>query len=110
MVKTGYILLELPLFRFSVSYDIFCLITKVGFIDYSPTQVFIAINTTEVGVETFSETRNSKLRIEKEQISTPLPVIAEKIPPRKPVRDKTPACQIPNIGIESNVILLCCLK
>ena len=72
--------------------------------------MFIAINTTEVGVETFSETRNSKLRIEKEQMSTPLPVIAEKIPPRKPVRDKTPACQIPNIGIESNVILLCCLK
>ena len=54
--------------------------------------------------------KRSALRIEKEQISTPLPVIAEKIPPRKPVRDKTPACQIPNIGIESNVILLCCLK
>ena len=90
-------------------FSIYCFILYI-LLDYSPTQVFIAINTTEVGVETFSETRNSKLRIEKEQISTPLPVIAEKIPPRKPVRDKTPACQIPNIGIESNVILLCCLK
>ena len=72
--------------------------------------MFIAINTTDVGVETFSETLNNKLRMENEQISTPLPVMAEKMPPRKPVSAKTTACHNPNIGIESNVNLLCCLK
>jgi len=40
--------------------------------------VLIAIRTTEVGVDTFSLTLNNKLRIENEQISTPLPVMAEK--------------------------------
>ena len=68
---------------------------------YIPTHVLIAINTIEVGVETFSLTLKSKLRIENEQISTPLPVIAEKIPPRKPVRSNTTAFQIPKFGIES---------
>ena len=65
---------------------------------------------TDVGVETFSLTLKSKLRIEKEQMSTPLPVIAENIPPRKPVAIKTTACQTPNMGMESNVNLLCCLE
>ena len=68
---------------------------------YLPTQVLIAINTIDVGVDTFSLTLNSKLSIENEQMSTPLPVMAEKIPPRKPVRVKTTACQIPKFGIES---------
>ena len=42
---------------------------------------------------------NNKLRIEKEHISTPLPVMAEKIPPQKPVKINVNACQIPKLGI-----------
>ena len=72
--------------------------------------MLIAIKTIEVGVDTFSLTLKSKLSMEKEQISTPLPVIAEKIPPRKPVRSKTTACQMPKLGMESYVFLLCSLK
>ena len=72
--------------------------------------MLIAIKTIEVGVDTFSLTLKSKLRMEKEQISTPLPVTAEKIPPRKPVKSKTTACQMPKLGIESYVFLLCSLK
>ena len=78
--------------------------------EYIPTHVLIAIKTIEVGVDTFSLTLKSKLRMEKEQISTPLPVIAEKIPPRKPVKSKTTACQMPKLGMESYVFLLCSLK
>ena len=95
-------------------------------------QVLIAIKTTEVGVETFSLTLqmikkilikimcffrkiflmylNNKLRMENEQISTPLPVIAEKMPPKNPVRVNTIPCHIPKFGTESKVLLLCCLK
>ena len=95
-------------------------------------QVLIAIKTTEVGVETFSLTLqiskniflikimcflvkyfmylNNKLRMENEQISTPLPVIAEKIPPKNPVRVNTIPCHTPKFGTESKVLLLCCLK
>ena len=72
--------------------------------------MLIAIKTIEVGVDTFSLTLKSKLRMEKEQISTPLPVTAEKIPPRKPVKSKTTACQMPKLGMESYVFLLCSLK
>ena len=51
-------------------------------------------------VKTFTSTHlNNKLRIEKEHISTPLPVMAEKIPPQKPVKIKVNACQIPKLGI-----------
>ena len=42
---------------------------------------------------------NNKLRIEKEHISTPLPVMAEKMPPQKPVKINVNACQIPKLGI-----------
>ena len=62
---------------------------------YLPTKLFIAINTIEVGVDIFSLILKSRLRIEKEQISTPLPVTPEKIPPRKPVKTKLTACQVP---------------
>ena len=53
---------------------------------------------------------NNKLRMENEQISTPLPVIAEKMPPKNPVRVNTIPCHIPKFGTESKVLLLCCLK
>ena len=43
-------------------------------VKYLPTKLFIAINTIEVGVDIFSLILKSRLRIEKEQISTPLPV------------------------------------
>ena len=52
---------------------------------YLPTHVLIAISTIEVGVETFSLIRKSRLRIENEQMSTPLPEIAENMPPINPV-------------------------
>ena len=114
-----------------IKYDSICTLLLSIIIHHLPTQVLIAIKTTEVGVETFSltlkNTRNtikeiscnliknglylkSKLRIEKEQISTPLPVMAEKIPPIKPVTIKTKACQIPKFCILSIVRRLCCLK
>ena len=64
-------------------------------VKYLPTKLFIAINTIEVGVDIFSLILKSRLRIEKEQISTPLPVTPEKIPPRKPVKTKLTACQVP---------------
>lgn len=70
----------------------------------------MAINTIEVGVETFSLIRNNKLSIENEQISTPLPEIAENMPPMKPVIVKMKACPRPKLGIESKVLRLCCLK
>ena len=72
--------------------------------------MLIAIKTIEVGVDTFSLTLKSKLSTEKEHISTPLPVIAEKIPPRKPVKSRTTACQMPKLGMESYVFLLCSLQ
>ena len=95
---------------------------------YLPKTVLIAMRTIEVGVETFSlilchkyvhlnliETRtvqnlNRRERIEKEQISTPLPAIALNIPPRNPTKRRTTACQTPNFTIESKVFLLCSLK
>ena len=48
------------------------LLKEIGL--YLPTKLFIAINTMEVGVDIFSLILKSRLRIEKEQISTPLPV------------------------------------
>ena len=50
----------------------------------NPTQVLIAIRTTDVGVATFSLTLNNKHRTEKEQISTPLPAKALNAPPTIP--------------------------
>ena len=50
----------------------------------NPTQVLIAIRTTDVGVATFSLTLNNKHRTEKEQISTPLPAKALNAPPTMP--------------------------
>ena len=50
---------------------------------FLPTHVLIAISTTDVGVETFSEILNNRLRMEKEQMSTPLPAMALKMPPWK---------------------------
>ena len=70
----------------------------------------MAMSTIEVGVETFSLIRNNRLRIENEQISTPLPEIAENMPPMKPVIVKMKACPRPKLGIESKVLRLCCLK
>ena len=50
----------------------------------NPTQVFIAMSTIDVGVATFSLILNKIHRIENEQISTPLPVHALKVPPMTP--------------------------
>ena len=50
----------------------------------NPTQVLIAIRTTDVGVATFSLTLNNKHSTEKEQISTPLPAKALNAPPTMP--------------------------
>ena len=47
--------------------------------------------------------------MENEQMSTPLPAMAEKMPPKKPVMVKTKACQIPKWGTVSKVLRLCCL-
>ena len=43
----------------------------------------------------------SKLRTEKEQMSVPLPQMAVKMPPKKPVQRRTMACQTPKLGMES---------
>ena len=50
----------------------------------NPTQVFIAMSTIDVGVATFSLILNKMHKIENEQISTPLPVHALKVPPITP--------------------------
>merc|ERR1712226_32569 len=65
------------------------------------------MRTTDVGVETSSLTLNSKLRTEKEQMSTPDPAIALKMPPIKPTTGRTEACHTPKLGIESKVFRLC---
>ena len=52
----------------------------------NPTQVLIAIRTTDVGVATFSLTLNNRHSTEKEQISTPLPAKALNAPPTVPER------------------------
>lgn len=54
-------------------------------------QVFIAINTTLVGVAVFSETLNNNVNIANEQISIPLPAIPENIPPKNPPDNRTSA-------------------
>jgi hypothetical protein len=43
-------------------------------------------------------------------MSTPLPAMAVKLPPTKPVRKRTAACQNPKSGMVSNVFRLCCLS
>ena len=48
-------------------------------------------------------------RTEVEQMSTPLPAMAVKLPPTKPVMKRTTACQSPKSGMVSNVLRLCCL-
>lgn len=53
---------------------------------------------------------NSKLRTDVEQMSTPLPANPENVPPMKPVKIKTTACQTPKSGISLKVFRLCCLK
>ena len=45
-----------------------------------------------------------------EQISTPDPAMAVKLPPMNPVTNSKKACQMPKSGILSNVFRLCCLK
>ena len=97
---------------------------------FSPNIVLIAMRTTEVGVETFSlilnitschrrsngyratepACLNRRERTEKEQISTPLPAMALKIPPRNPTNRSTTACHQPKFTMESNVFLLCSLQ
>ena len=97
---------------------------------FSPNIVLIAMRTTEVGVETFSlilnitschrrsngyratepACLNRRERTEKEQISTPLPAMALKIPPRNPTNSSTTACHQPKFTMESNVFLLCSLQ
>jgi len=42
--------------------------------------------------------------MEKEQMSTPLPAMAVKIPPTNPVNSKTIICQGPKFWIESKVL------
>ena len=51
----------------------------------NPTHVLIAIKTIDVGVATFSLILNKIHKIEKEQMSTPLPVHALKTPPIIPM-------------------------
>ena len=53
--------------------------------------------------------RKRRLRTENEQMSTPDPAIALKIPPTNPVRTKTNPFHIRKSGIESNVFRLYCL-
>lgn len=53
---------------------------------------------------------NSRLRMENEQMSTPLPAMALKMPPTNPVRVKPMPWRIPKLGMESKVLRLCCLK
>ena len=97
---------------------------------FSPNIVLIAMRTTEVGVETFSlilnitschrrsngyratepACLNRRERTEKEQMSTPLPAMALKIPPRNPTNRSTTACHQPKFTMESNVFLLCSLQ
>ena len=57
----------------------------ISCLQYSPTQVLIAIRTTDVGVATFSLILNSKHKTENEHISTPLPARALNVPPMKPI-------------------------
>ena len=66
------------------------------------------LNDSKVIQKRFKIYLNRRLRIENEQISTPLPAIAEKMPPKKPVKVKTKACQIPKLGTASKVRRLCC--
>jgi len=51
----------------------------------------------------------SKLRIEKEQMSTPLPAIAVKMPPVNPVVVNTKTFHRHMFGMESYVLRLYCL-
>ncbi len=64
---------------------------------------------TEVGVATFSDTLKSSVRKENEQMSTPEPAMALKLPPTKPMAVSTTACHTPKFGMESYVLRLCCL-
>ncbi len=54
--------------------------------------VLMAMSTTDVGVVIFSLTLKRRLRMENEQMSTPEPAMALKMPPRKPVMVNTSAC------------------
>lgn len=51
---------------------------------------------------------NDKMAVE--QMSTPLPAMAVKLPPMKPVIKSMKACQMPKSGMVSKVLRLCCLK
>ena len=53
----------------------------------NPTHVLIAIKTIDVGVATFSLILNKIHKIEKEQMSTPLPVQALNVPPIIPINN-----------------------
>ena len=68
------------------------------------------IITTEVGVEIFSLTLNNKHRMEKEQMSTPDPVIPVRTPSMKPVATRTRLCLTRKLGMESKVGRFRCLK
>ena len=56
------------------------MILEAGEAKEIPKVALIAMRTIDVGVATFSLTLKSNVRIEKEQISTPLPATALKIP------------------------------
>ena len=56
------------------------MILEAGEAKEVPKVALIAMRTIDVGVATFSLTLKSNVRIEKEQISTPLPATALKIP------------------------------
>ena len=59
-----------------------------------PTTVLIAMRITDVGVAVFSVRRKRSVKHAKEQMSMPEPEIEEKMPPRKPVANKTAAFQL----------------
>ena len=61
---------------------------------------------TDVGVETFSVTLNNNDKMEKEQMSTPEPLMEVNIPPMKPKMTSTNPRHQLNEGILSNVLLL----
>ena len=70
----------------------------------NPTHVLIAINTIEVGVATFSLILNKMHKMENEQMSTPLPVHALKVPPMTPTVNTVYEIKIYTLSILSNIL------
>ena len=70
----------------------------------NPTHVLIAINTIEVGVATFSLILNKMHKMENEQMSTPLPVHALKVPPMTPKINTVYEIKIYTLSILSSIL------